>query len=564
MAREQPPADRLTPSAIAAARAVVCGLLLLSLLPGVAAASPGAADIAASDEGASSSAAILEIYPDPARDGDAGEYVLLRLPEPGNWSISDGESTVRLRNHTGRVLVTDDPEQIRNGTGTGPDGTAPTFVGEALELSNSGEAVVLRRDGAVVHRVRYGETEEGKRYRPVTDKWRPVGLGPRDPVSTGPTNATAFLLPDSPGIPLETLRGADKRLLVAGYTFTSERVANALIDASERGVDVRLLVESGPVDGISAQQARLLDQLAAAGVDVRVVGVGASRFNYHHPKYAVADDRALVLTENWKPSGIGGRSSRGWGVRTENGSTADALTALFREDAAAPDSRTWSSFRDGRRFEPIPSANGSYPTEFSPERVHARNVTLLTAPGNAESALVRAIDDAEFRVDVLQPTLGRQDNALVRATLRAAQRGVEVRVLLSGAWYSAEENAALVSWLNDWADRNNAPLTARIAEPGGRYEKIHAKGLLIDDDLAVVGSLNWNENSATRNREVALALHGPEPVAFYRESFAADWEGSSGGGGTWLFAAGAAASVGVAGLVAKRSLSFATVEKWEE
>jgi phosphatidylserine/phosphatidylglycerophosphate/cardiolipin synthase-like enzyme len=139
-----------------------------------------------------------------------------------------------------------------------------------------------------------------------------------------------------------------------------------------------------------------------------------------------------------------------------------------------------------------------------------------------------------------------------------------VRILLSGAWYSAEENDALVTWLNDWAERNDAPLTARIAEPGGRYEKVHAKGLLIDDDLAVVGSLNWNENSATENREVALALHGPEPVAFYRESFDADWRGGSGGERLWLYATGAVAAVLVAVLVATRSLNFAAIEKWNE
>jgi phosphatidylserine/phosphatidylglycerophosphate/cardiolipin synthase-like enzyme len=563
VAREHPAIELPTPSAIATLRVVFCGILILSLLPGVAAPTPAAVDAATVDGNSTDSAAILELHPDPVRDGDAGEYVLVSIPERGNWSVSDGESTVRLRNHTGRVLLTDDPEQIRNGTGIGPNGTVPTIIGEGFDLSNGGEAVVLRRDGAVVHRVRYGETVEGERYRPATDEWLPAGLDPREPVSIGSTNATAFLLPDSPDVPLETLRSADERLLVAGYTFTAERVADVLIAASERGVAVRVLVEAEPVDGMSAQQARLLDRLVDAGVDVRVVGVGASRFNYHHPKYAVVDDRALVLTENWKPSGVGGRSSRGWGVRTENGSTADALAALFRDDAAAPDTRSWNSFRSGRRFERIPSTNGSYPTAFAPERVHATNVTLLTAPGNAESALVRAIDDAGSRVDVIQPSLGRQGNALVRATLRAAQRGVEVRILLSGAWYAAEENSAVVSWLNDWADRNDAPLTARIAEPGGRYEKIHAKGLLIDDDLAVVGSLNWNENSATRNREVALALHGPESVAYYREKFEADWAGG-GGGRIWLFAAGVAASVGVAVLVAKRSLDFATVEKWED
>lgn len=501
---------------------------------------------------------VVELYPDPVRESDMGEYVILNLPHAGNWSVSDGESEIRLHNHSGRVLVTSEPGSI------GDHVDAATVVVEgSISLANTGETVVLRRDGEAVHRVRYGETVEGERYLPAIDEWRPRGLDPRPPVATGAANATVFLLPDSPQVPLSTLRDATDRVLLAGYTFTSERVADALVAAASRGVDVRVLVEAEPVNGATAGQARVLDRLAAAGVDVRVVGVGASRFNYHHPKYAVADGRALVLSENWKPAGVGGASSRGWGVRIENGTTAEELAALFRADADAADTTAWETFRRNRQFESAPAANGSYPTNDLPERVTATNVTLLTAPGNAESALIRAIDAAETRVDVLQPSLGRQDNALVRATLRAAQRGVEVRILLSGAWYVAEENAALVSWLNDRAARTDTPLSARVAEPGGRYEKIHAKGLLVDDDLAVVGSLNWNENSATRNREVALALAGPEPVAYYRESFDDDWAGGSGVSRTWLFAAGAAAAVVVAGLVAMRSLSFATVEKWE-
>jgi phosphatidylserine/phosphatidylglycerophosphate/cardiolipin synthase-like enzyme len=553
----------LTPSRSRAAGLFLASLLLLSFGVGSAhagtAPSADAADSALSESNTTATAAILAVYPDPTRDHDAGEYVLLRLPDAGNWSVSDGEATTRLRNVSGRVLVTPEPRALGETVGN-----ETTVVEGSFALANGGEAVSLRRGNETVHRVRYGESSEGERYLPAADEWRPRGLDPRSAVPTGPANATAFLLPDSPKVPIETLREAEDRILLAGYTFTSERVADVLLATRARGVDVRVLVEADPVGGASAQQARVLDRLAAAGVEVRVVGVGANRFAYHHPKYAVADGRALVLSENWKPSGVGGASSRGWGVRVENSSTAAELAALFRNDSGAPDTRTWQSFRENRQFEWAPPANGSYPTGFPAEHVTATNVTLLTSPGNAESELVAAIDAAEERIDVLQPTLGRQDNALVRATLRAAQRGVEVRILLSGAWYSAEENDALVTWLNDWAERNDAPLTARIAEPGGRYEKVHAKGLLIDDDLAVVGSLNWNENSATENREVALALHGPEPVAFYRESFDADWRGGSGGERLWLYATGAVAAVLVAVLVATRSLNFAAIEKWNE
>lgn len=534
---------------------VLCCVLSGAVAGGVAVEPAGGATTATTpDETASNSSepAILTVYPNPLRDEDAGEYVVLRLPTVGNWTLSDGETTVPVRNRSGRVAVSSEPKLVRD------QFSSATIARGTLSLSNAGEVLTLRRDGELVDRVRYEDAPEGYRYSPEQAAWQVRGFTPREAVTTGPANATAFLLPDSPDLPVETLANATNRILLAGYTFSSERVTSALVAAAERGVSVRVLVEADPVSDTTRRQGRLLDRLVAAGVDVRVIGVGANRYAFHHPKYAVVDENALVLTENWKPAGTGGRSSRGWGVRVDSNRTAAELAAVFAHDADGPDTRPWSAFRRGRTFEPIPPSNGSYPREHAPEELRVRNVTVLTAPGNAESTMIGYIDDADERVDVLQPTLGREENALVEATLRAARRGVEVRILLSGAWYVAEENAALVSWLEDWADRTDAPLSVKLAEPGGKFEKIHAKGLLVDDEVAVVGSLNWNQNSAGENREVALALHGPEPVAFYRGAFEADWEG--GADRTWLYVAGAGAAVAVAGLVSVRTMSFAEVE----
>jgi hypothetical protein len=282
----------LTPSRSRAAGLFLASLLLLSFGVGSAhagtAPSADAADSALSESNTTATAAILAVYPDPTRDHDAGEYVLLRLPDAGNWSVSDGEATTRLRNVSGRVLVTPEPRALGETVGN-----ETTVVEGSFALANGGEAVSLRRGNETVHRVRYGESSEGERYLPAADEWRPRGLDPRSAVPTGPANATAFLLPDSPKVPIETLREAEDRILLAGYTFTSERVADVLLATRARGVDVRVLVEADPVGGASAQQARVLDRLAAAGVEVRVVGVGANRFAYHHPKYAVADGRAL-------------------------------------------------------------------------------------------------------------------------------------------------------------------------------------------------------------------------------------------------------------------------------
>lgn len=65
-------------------------------------------------------------------------------------------------------------------------------------------------------------------------------------------------------------------------------------------------------------------------------------------------------------------------------------------------------------------------------------------------------------------------------------------------------------------------LEARVDEPDG-YSKIHTKGVVVDE-TAVVGSLNWVRSAQSENREVLLALEGPEAAAYYAAVFEDDWE----------------------------------------
>jgi phosphatidylserine/phosphatidylglycerophosphate/cardiolipin synthase-like enzyme len=524
---------------------VLAALLLIATATPVGAA--GAAD---------GSAGLVAAVPNPVAGGDAGEYVVVHIPtdSTATWTLDDGERvvTVPAARPAARVAVTATPNATRRLT------DLPVVTVSHLSLSNAGERLRLRRDGAVVAALEYRDAPEGDRLVRTADgtAWRPLGYQPRDVRRYGPAATTGFVLPDAPSIAVETLRDARRRLLLAGYTLTSARVVDALIAAHRRDVTVRVLVDADPVGGRTARGAAALDRLAAAGVDVRVLGGPRARFDYHHPKYAVVDDRALVLTENWKPAGVGGRSSRGWGVGVDAAPVAADLAALFRADAGWRDAIPWRRFRRGETFEPGTPAEGSYPSRFEPTEATAAEVRVLTAPGNAGSALVGVIDGAEERVDVIQPSIGRRDGPLLRATIRAAERGVDVRLLVSGAWYVAEENAALVEWLNGVADRRDLPLTARVAEPAGRYEKVHAKGV-VADDVVVVGSLNWNGNAVSENREVALALRSETLAAYFRRVFAADWQGGRGvGRRTWVVVAGALAALVLAVVVARRTVRF--------
>ena len=534
--------------------ALVCLVALASIATGPVTASP--ASVASGPPAAGGDAptdprgpAIVGVYPNPVADGDRGEFVVVRLPRANaTYRLGDGEGHVALPNVTGRVAVAVAPRVARNLTDI-----RVVAVADFPSLANGGERLVLTRGNETVARARYRDAPEGELGR-FDDRgvvtWTAVGRTNRSVVTGTGGNATAFVLPDTPETVVETLRSADDRVLLAGYTFTSRRVARALERAADRGVEVRVLLEGQPVDGLSHREARLLDSLVEAGVRVEMLGGPRDRYAYHHAKYAVVDDRALVLTENWKPAGTGGHASRGWGVRVTQAEVVAGLAATFRADANWTGARDWREFRRGRSFATRGAANATYPTRHDSATVAVDRARLLVAPDNAGRAVTDLLDGANESIDVVQLSIDGPDDRFLRAAVRAARRGVSVRVLLSSAWYVREDNRRVVESLREVAEREDLPVEARLASPAGRFEKIHAKGVVVDGDRALVGSLNWNRESVQSNREVLVLLEGEAVAGYYEQVFEADWSAGQSGTGSSLPVGSIAAVVGVVVLAA--------------
>ncbi|OLZ41466.1 phospholipase [Natrinema saccharevitans] len=572
----------MDPRRAALAAAVVCGLVVsTALLAGFAVANepaiaeraaarattlpatnatdlacpPRAGEANGSSPDTADEPRIAGLYPDPTTDENVGEFVVLETPPETplrNLTLTDGHTTARLPNGTasGRIALSMAP----NATATLTDVPVRELEGR-LRLAADGDRLRLRNATATVDSIAYDRAptaEQWYRTVPGNGETAPGGDGrwwPRDatclPVSTAAVDdATAFVLPDGPEVPRETIRNAEDRLLLAGYTVTSEAIAADLVAAADRGVEVAVLLEASPVGGTPAATEGVLETLADGGVEVRVIGGEDSRYRYHHPKYAVADDRVMVTTENWKPAGVGGESSRGWGVRLESASLAADLETVFRADFAGRDTTTGAAYRRNASFTddgPVYSSPApEYPPNHEPATVPVESAELLLAPDNAEGRLTAMLENANEEILVLQPSIA-DDVSLLESTLEAARRGVEVRVLLGSAEYNAEENEALAADLERIADRENLPLEVRLVGDTDRFEKIHAKGIVIDRETAVVGSANWNPNSLENNREVLVALHGEAIADYYATVFESDWTGDS-----LSFPIGAAIAVAVA------------------
>ena len=113
---------------------------------------------------------------------------------------------------------------------------------------------------------------------------------------------------------------------------------------------------------------------------------------------------------------------------------------------------------------------------------------------------VSAIAAADLRVWIVTPYFV-PDEALVVALRLAAHRGVDVRLIVPARGDSRVVDAAMRSYYDE--------LTAagvRLFEYGPAL--IHAKTLVVDNELAVVSTANLDNRSFRLNFEAAVAIHG--------------------------------------------------------
>jgi phosphatidylserine/phosphatidylglycerophosphate/cardiolipin synthase-like enzyme len=526
---------------------------------------------------------LTRVYANGPRDD---EFVEIGNAGPADvdltgWALSDGEATARfplgaVLPGAGRIVAT------RNATSYAEDllevadftwdrGVARRLEGGVIRLADAGDEVLLLDPaGRIADLFAYGDSAyagpgwSGPVAAPLgrgevatrayeagfwTDSdgradWdglraHRLGQSSFDLVSASvPRAVYPFTAPESTREALVALLGSARSSVdVAVYTLTDEGIAGLLARAARSGVRVRVLLDGSPVGGVDDDAHRLAGTLAASGAEVRWLDAGpdaVKRYRYLHAKYAIVDVRiAWIGSENFGPSGFpvaGQAGNRGWAVAIDDPVIAGRLTRVFDEDF---DPRR----RDSVAAEAVAGAIAPPVPPFAawpisrPSR--AVDGTLVIVPDAAlhEAALLGLLDSARSRLWIelfyLEETWGDMPNPFLEAALRAARRGVAVRILLDGSWWNddpdAEGNDDVAARLRDLAVREGIPLEARLVEPRGSIERVHNKGVLVDDRAVFVGSMNWAHGSATENREVGVIVQGADVATAFAVSLEADW-----------------------------------------
>lgn len=125
------------------------------------------------------------------------------------------------------------------------------------------------------------------------------------------------------------------------------------------------------------------------------------------------------------------------------------------------------------------------------------------------AALISAIFQAKNHLWIVTPYFV-PDETLAEALILAAHRGIDVQVLLPKTSNHRLADLARGSYLRDLQEAGGQILLYQ----GGM---LHAKALLIDDSLAVIGSANFDMRSLFLNYETGLLLYSQAEIHEVRD-----------------------------------------------
>jgi cardiolipin synthase len=507
-----------------------------------------------------SALALVEFCPDPYLPEDPDEYVVLE----GNGTlegvtVSDGEGGFRFPPGTeirGRLTIARNGDAYRLSHGEYPDyewyDTLPevpdVIRGGTLRLGNANDNLQLFVDGHLQQEVAWPQDvkpREGQVHFFEDGTWDPrvllIGQSAFDTQTYENVSGIAFVSPDcSSDVYEEVIDESSERLLVNVYEFTHPGMADAFIRAHDRGVSVTILLEGGPVGGISPEEKTICWKMNQSGIPVYQMttldGVHAP-YRYNHAKYIVADTRGLLITsENFKESGFpesGEGGNRGWGVYLESVPVAEYFTRVFEYDTGGG----WIAPLPGMSGTAEESYHENRQVVFRPERFSGAEVTPVLSP-DTSGLVLRLVESAEKTIDIeeayISNTSNQEVNPYLGAAINASRRGVNVRVLLDSYWFNVEnedDNDEMVRYINHIAQVEKLPLEARCAGlDAAGLEKIHNKGVIVDGEQVLISSINWNTNSPTFNREAGVIIAHSGVARYFGRVFEADWNASSGSG----------------------------------
>ena len=453
---------------------------------------------------------------------------------PGVFGVRPGISVTREESKPVIVVVTDPTQPIDvDAIPTQVAGVAvETQVATPLELTQ----------GLLPLAVWEGETLEATEAAPH------IGYVPPDKkevelIEMQVHNITCHVGPDAGWPTLKPfLEGTTRSLTVAMYEFYATHIIDTVTQLGRQTNDkLNMILQVSPNDEQIQQtlQTNWKNRLDFAKASVS----GPHRVfnNSYHTKVAVRDSKAFWLSSgNWSPNSqplvppgndsfLYRLGNREWHVIIEDEPLAQMYEKFIKYDMRkareAGETESTPVFPDllipegGDELEaavmqPHPFLPKTFATTGPPVRVKP-----LMSPDNYAPEILKLIQQAQHSLYlqfsyIRQPATGAFDD-IISAIAQKMAAGVDVKILV-GSSQQADHSELLITrrgWKREQFRMQSS--------------KLHNKGILIDGNIAVVGSNNWSSDGTQFNRDTSLVFFSRPIAQYYTDVFLFDWNNLS-------------------------------------
>ena len=292
---------------------------------------------------------------------------------------------------------------------------------------------------------------------------------------------------------LSAIDNAENTIALSTYIFRrndlGKLVANALVKADERGVDVKVLLDGV---GNGFLRSKTYRQLKSGGVDVE--RFLHSFWPWHIPLLNLRNHRKILIVDN--KIGFAGSMNLG---RVKNLETQFKISGPVISQLTEAFNRDWS-FAGGESlpicfFSPVESPKGN---------VIARGVESgpIYKRERLRWIMLGALGTASEKIRIVTPYF-IPDRGLLSGLVIAALKGVKVEIILP-----KKSNY----WFADWASNHQIQDLLRAGCQIYHRSDVfdHSKLITVDGLWALIGSSNWDARSLRLNFEFDIECESLE------------------------------------------------------
>lgn len=270
------------------------------------------------------------------------------------------------------------------------------------------------------------------------------------------------------------IKTAKKKVFVEVYTLTETRIIEALKNAKDRGIDVRVILEKNPYKALTLNK-KAFEYLQEN--DVNIIWSNPETYSLNHTKLLIIDKSVYLSTWNFTHSTF--LYNRDLFLYMKDEKVVSDLENIFLIDF---------QYRDNLVY--------SHDLVLSPSYSREKFEKLFSSATKSIKLYFQYIKDKDL------------EDLLIKKTLE----WVDIEIIVSKSSYK-EDREELDDLMSYWIK----------IYPILKY-KNHSKAILIDEKYLFIWSINFSTYSLDKNREIWILLKNKDVIDTFLKVFTKDFE----------------------------------------